>query len=361
MSLVFEPPFRQRNWGNKNRKRARVGNEDDEAIRGESASSDDHIDHARGRKHIKTLPELEVSSDGQPNTSQRGSLGERQKREINLRYQHLTVLNAALYSCLQKGDYKRASRIFGILVRFEPPSQQKIGRHVDLRRKNLWGAGVEILLRRRCDRNDECQNTHEISEEVNRNGEERRPISTEEGFEDAKAFFERLILQYPTRIKSSQAMTEEMQRRAQSLHESYSATALDFYPAFLSVWIHQVEARNDRRLQRILELQQPRLVSTSEDGALEPTPPDSQGGVEELAEACVKDVNSIVQRIEEVTRVPPYYSHPKLLRMKGDVYKWMSDIVAATDGHADDTARWHQLSIEARERAHELEDEQLDT
>lgn len=63
---------------------------------------------------------------------------------FSLKQSHLATLTMLMHRCLLRGDYTRAGRAFGLLLRTEIEGQQ-----VDIRSQNLWGIGVEVLCRRR--------------------------------------------------------------------------------------------------------------------------------------------------------------------------------------------------------------------
>ena len=60
----------------------------------------------------------------------------------SLKQVHLATLNMLAHRCLLQGDYIRAGRAFGMLLRTELR-----GSHPDIRAQGLWGIGAEILVR----------------------------------------------------------------------------------------------------------------------------------------------------------------------------------------------------------------------
>lgn len=335
MSSIFEPPLRPQTRSSRKRKRSIPQDEDGDHVAEEGDQSDGDP-AAAPKRHDTNTSASHVTDDR--NTQKTEHPANPSRRHNDLRYQHFTVLNTALFTCLEKSDYTRASRIFGMLIRFEPPGQS-YGTHIDLRKNNLWGVGAEILLRR--DPPSDL-GVHETDGQA--------PIASDLGFENAKAFYERLILQFPTRITRSQTIASEIQKRDLPLHRIQSPNALHFYPVLMSLWIHQIDARNRHRMERIHALQNPRPVSEVDDSS---APVDAQYEIEELSDACVNDVNAIIERFEEITHVAPYYLDPKLARMKADVLAWMGDVVAAV-GRDGEIEKWKGLAGKSREKAAEM-------
>lgn len=64
-------------------------------------------------------------------------------QETNLRFQHLGVLTAIVHRCMLEGDYVRAGRAWGMVLRENYRSFS-----MDVRNEDRWGVGAEILLRR---------------------------------------------------------------------------------------------------------------------------------------------------------------------------------------------------------------------
>ncbi|KAF1980060.1 hypothetical protein BU23DRAFT_416330, partial [Bimuria novae-zelandiae CBS 107.79] len=192
-----------------------------------------------------------------------------------LRTKHLHVLNTVMHRCLLEGDYDRASRAWGMILR-----TQAHGKSIEPRHNGLWGLGAELLLRRK--ENQENQNSQADDEDV----------FSDEGFQLARDYYERLILQYPFRV-----------------FQPHTVNATTFYPPLFSVWIMQVLERS-RRMRR----------------------PDIQR--EELTGA-----REICQRLDELVQSPPFDKNTQLLILRGHVGYWISDILVgrtATQEQDDD-------------------------
>ncbi|KPI42679.1 uncharacterized protein AB675_1843 [Cyphellophora attinorum] len=141
----------------------------------------------------------------------------------SLRVQHIAAMTAVLHRSVQRKDWVRAKRAFGLLLRTEIS-----GQFIDIRAADIWGIGAEILFRQRPDPGK----SYSLS-----------------GFDAAKSYYENLIIQYP-------------------YHRNFpnSVNSIDFYLAMFSLWIYVTQAE--------------RAVDHNEDG----TPHDSLA--QELQEAA---------------------------------------------------------------------------
>ncbi|KYG45666.1 hypothetical protein M433DRAFT_42802, partial [Acidomyces richmondensis BFW] len=112
----------------------------------------------------------------------------------SLKRQHVENLTTILHTCMLKGDWQRATRAWGLLLRTEVA-----GRGMDVRRHGRWGIGAELLM--------------------------RNSINVQDGFKLAREYYERLILQYP------------------HTPHSQETSSLVFYPALFNIWIYEVQNR----------------------------------------------------------------------------------------------------------------------
>ncbi|KAL9057237.1 MAG: hypothetical protein Q9162_002441 [Coniocarpon cinnabarinum] len=236
---------------------------------------------------------------------------------------------------MQAHDYSRASRIFGMLLRFEPPGLAVAGAHVDLRKQNLWGIGAEILLQRVRDPISDTRRgqTSHISDA----GDLRSfpdSLSTEQGFEDAKSFYQRLVLQYPYRktSRSNNSRSDEFMSDSNGGGLQSTVSALDFYPILFNLWIFQVQARTQERKANVEELH--RIYQYSQQ--------DITNDVDEACNANANEILSIVEQMNEVTRAPPYDRHTELLQMQGDVRMWLADVLSESSQRSHEIAKWRQ-------------------
>ena len=142
----------------------------------------------------------------------------------SLHQQHLAVMTTILHRSLLEQDFVRAGRALAMILRDEVA-----GRAVDIRAEGRWGFGAEILIRQDAQREHRSRELFSSSSvEQDRVLEQPLLWFTRKGFEDAKRYYERLIVQYPFYKQNPGAVN-----------------ALDFYPAMFGLWIcvvHQ-EAR----------------------------------------------------------------------------------------------------------------------
>lgn len=76
--------------------------------------------------------------------------------QIGAQEQHLAVINTLVHRFISQGDYARASRAWGLLIRAMPGG-------TDVRSHGRWGIGAEILLKRPAKHNgiDEMRDGHD--------------------------------------------------------------------------------------------------------------------------------------------------------------------------------------------------------
>lgn len=195
-----------------------------------------------------------------------------------LHIQHLSAITAILHRCLAEQDYTRASRAFGLILR------DSVGGHaIDVRNEGRWGVGAEILLKAGSHR-DRSIGDNAANDESHRHG----PLFTREGFERAKRYYERLIIQYPY-VKA----------------HAMAVNALDFYQALFGLWIYIAHEEGKTQLDsdpvslRLHELHQAREIADRMD-------------------ACMSSV--------------PFSDDLELIRLRGMVALWMADLAESCSG-----------------------------
>jgi hypothetical protein len=216
-----------------------------------------------------------------------------------LRTTHLGVLSTVMHRCLLEGDYQRAARAWGMVLR-----TQAHGTPIEPRYNGLWGLGAELLLRRKPEASSVGQ------------GEHGRPLGdehlyAEEGFQLAKDYYERLILQYPVRN-----------------FQPHAIDATTFYPPLFSVWIMQVLERS-RHARRQLK-HAPRSASDtsmSMDADTTMTSEARRTLEAEIQHEELAGAREICRRLEELVQSPPYDRNPQLLVLRGHVGLWVSDLL----------------------------------
>lgn len=195
-------------------------------------------------------------------------------RAPTLHLQHLSVITAILHRCLAEKDYTRASRAFGLVLR------DSIGGHaIDIRSEGRWGIGAEILLKAGSEQD------RPLGKE-GRDGETAKPapLFTREGFERARNYYERLIIQYPF-----------------SKPHAASVNALDFYQALFGLWIYIVH----------------------EEGKTE-TNSDSDSVSPQLHE--LNQAREIAGRMDACMSSIPFSDDLELIRLRGMVALWIADL-----------------------------------
>jgi len=176
---------------------------------------------------------------------------------------------------------------------------------VDVRADGRWGIGAEILLHRGT---QVARERHAITTTGTQDSFDtiRMPASswlTRQGFEEAKSYYERLILQHPYENNHARA-----------------TGALDFYPAMFGLWIYIVQLEG--KLAR---------------GSL-----DSE--ISEDKE--LKEAEEIAAHLDRIMASPPFSDYGEMLRLRGMVALWIGDLQSPLTpaGHEDD----HAMKVDRR-------------
>ena len=221
----------------------------------------------------------------------------------SLRLHHLSVLTTVMYRCLLEGDYTRAGRAWGLLLRTEMRS-----RAVDLRPDGRWGIGAEVLLREGLPsevNQDLDESSDSDMDDVGKPTAKDRPISgtwfNREGFAKAKEYYERLILQYP--------YDKRWASKVNSLH---------FYLAMFGLWIYVTQQEREKGWTRIAQ-------GPAEDVAWDQEQPSPETA-EEIRGRELLEAESIASRMDELVLSPPYLDSPELWHLRGMVALWMADL-----------------------------------
>lgn len=237
-------------------------------------------------------------------------------RQRSLRLRHLSAITAILHRCLLDEDYIRAGRAWGLILR-----ENYAGFPVDVRSEGRWGIGAEILLRRDLQMSKLPQE-QDLADEKNRPGVDSfKPLFTREGFENAKQYYERLIIQYPYRRATPNAVS--------SLH---------FYPAMFGLWIyvaHEESNATAARLMHRVEDESSGEYSDDEDIPSYSEHLTVSGRNRRLLLADVKakeldQAKQIAGRMDEVLVSPPFADSPELLELRGMVSLWIGDLLVSS-------------------------------
>ncbi|KAI9796109.1 MAG: hypothetical protein M1835_004649 [Candelina submexicana] len=256
--------------------------------------------------------------------------------ESGLRRQHLSVLTTLLNRLLCEGDFARASRAFGLLLR----SHGVGGADVDIRKQGYWGIGAEILFRR--DRTTAGQKKTSKSENYEEGGCDRAVKASnmtfnKEGFAEAKDYYERLILQYPYRKTAPNA-----------------TSALDFYPAMFGLWIYATQ-QEFKIARKLLDegSEESEKQGTEDDEDVDGEEKEALSPIQrmqhenqqyeqrdEIRRSEMQQAEEIAARLDELLLSPPYSDSPELRQLQTSLSLWIADLavpeVPPVHGSEDD-------------------------
>lgn len=225
---------------------------------------------------------------------------------LTLKRRHLDNLTAILHRCVLRRDWQRASRVWGLLLRTEIA-----GSGIDLRQHGRWALAAEILMRRK----------GMASSDGNPDLTEFPPFP-DEGLELARAFYERLILQFPHR--------PQVRLRP---------NATVFFLALFNIWIYEVQNRSTRAREAWDRARSsPPLYET--DGMRL-----SSVTLRHIRERELREALLIAQRIDELLLNPPYDTDPQLLQIRAMSALWIADLyrglghVADAESNEDSSSR----------------------
>ncbi|KAF2877467.1 hypothetical protein BDV95DRAFT_481537 [Massariosphaeria phaeospora] len=252
-----------------------------------------------------------------------------------LRHTHLNALNTLLHQSLLGGDYNRAGKAWGMILR-----THVAGQPIDPRNHGRWGIGAEILLRQRSlDGSNRSEETLYVAGDDHSPINEKEPF-TEKGFERAREYYERLIVQHPNRKLAPHAVDDRT-----------------FYPAMFSLWIYEVTEKSKRARQRYEErIRGSRNGSSSLDGDTSMDSEDAHARDNAIQTEELAGARQIGDRLDQLLASPPLDKHTELLRLRGMVGLWLGDLVLgkssaqrAQDGwDSGSDGQYHDESKESR-------------
>jgi hypothetical protein len=228
----------------------------------------------------------------------------------SLRRHHLGVLTTILHTSLLKHDFVRAGRAWGMILRTNIH-----GRPLDVRTHGRWGIGAEILMRK----SSPDTNSQEMLENAK--------MISDQGFDAAKDYYERLILQFPFQKTNPNAIS-----------------SLTFYPAMFGLCIYEIQQKCNRALENIRKSSPDMDHSDSELAS----DPDQESAVKrsELNSAA-----SLAARMDELMLSPPFDTYPPLLQLRGSVALWLADLYTATAESEDDSDEYKERASTERAKA----------
>ncbi|EEQ92194.1 uncharacterized protein BDCG_07314 [Blastomyces dermatitidis ER-3] len=252
----------------------------------------------------------------------------------SLRLQHLGVITTILHRCLLEGDYARAGRAWGLILRDE------FGGHgIDVRSGGRWGIGAEILLWSDHNATAHSSTSTGIGDAGIPHPPPRRHWFTRRGFERAKSYYERLILQFPYRKTAPGALGP-----------------LDFYPAMFGLWISLVqEESQSARDAAMMDMSDTAEMYDFDD----PTHDDNMSISSDMphrrrssnnrkndiiAETRRKELaeaEQIAAQMDELLISPPFSDSHELLQLRGMLSLWIADLFISSVSPEDDDTDMH--------------------
>lgn len=227
----------------------------------------------------------------------------------HLRLQHLGVLTTILHRCLLQGDYTRAGRAWGLILR-----EEFRGYPMDVRSGGRWGIGAEILLRR--GQQDVSDNAGHSSHN-NSSVENNTPLPfTDNGFKQAKEYYERLILNHPY-----------------SKTAPHAVTALHFYPAMFGLWVYVAQEQSKVAIRKALNREQSsdHHSEAEENSSVDFDDRESSAALTAPIRARELDqAQQIASRMDSLLGSPPYSDSPELLELRGMVSLWIGDLTVSS-------------------------------
>ena len=232
-----------------------------------------------------------------------------------LKLKHLNVLSTLMHRCLLQGDYERAGRAWGIILR-----TRLAGAHpVDPRNNGRWGIGAEILLRCRsravaAHQHEPLPNTYDPPGDID--------VFSDEGFELAKEYYQRLIIQHPHR-----------RNRLHAIDERY------FYPAMFSLWIFQVCENSKharKKAQEEVTLHSQSSISASFDSDLDNDMNNNRAKETAIHTEELSLATEIAERLDQLIASPPFDQEASLLQLRGHICLWISHLHTATTTPSND-------------------------
>ncbi|CAI7644375.1 unnamed protein product [Penicillium bialowiezense] len=228
--------------------------------------------------------------------------------QTNTLLQHLGVLTAILHRCMLEGDYVRAGRAWGLILR-----ENTRGSPMDVRNEARWGIGAEILLRR----GQKKPSTSLAGSSLQGGASRTTPGFSSAGFAQAKEYYERLILNHPF-TKSS----------------PHSISSLHFYPAMFGLWVYVTQERSNLDREDIATRLEEDSDEFSDDGSeYDPERQREQRSRRAISAIRAEELQQARQisiRMDQILGSPPYSDSAELLELRGMISLWIGDLVVSS-------------------------------
>jgi hypothetical protein len=225
-------------------------------------------------------------------------------RYLPLHQQHLGAITALLHRALSDGDFDRAGRALSLILRDEVG-----GRGLDIRAEGRWGIGAEILLRQstQIQHKQTAWGVDGPGDAENSAKSEQGPVwFTRKGFEDARKYYERLIVQYPFHKPNPGAVS-----------------ALDFYPAMFGLWLYVVQEESKLPAE---PLDESTFSEMSQDDDLA-DPRRRLSSILASKQRRLEQAREIADRMDACMATIPYSDDFELIRLRGMVASWLADLI----------------------------------
>ncbi|KAL9131543.1 MAG: hypothetical protein Q9217_000557 [Psora testacea] len=239
-----------------------------------------------------------------------------------LRQQHLDALVAVMHRSTLDGDFQRAGRAWGMLLRAEVN-----GRSLDLRTGNRWGIGAEVHLQQGLQQS--AMSSGRRSEYATMKNGTTLPETTfgSQGFAKAKVYYERLILQYPYRKALPHVIGP-----------------LHLHMAMFVCWIRSILGEHWLAEQELFD-------PPSSDGQKkgDATDENDEIGEERIRKDTLRRASGLADRLDSLLSSPPYSDKASFWNLRGMVALWIADL--AFEGHpppSDEVIQknYYQLNIQ---------------
>ena len=231
------------------------------------------------------------------------------------RQQHLAAVSAILHRCLLQGDYLRASRAWALLLRSEMN-----GHSMDVRNQGRWGIGAEILLQNGfLQRRDHLRGDRGYGlEDHDETSTTNTKVKYSERLRPAQDYYDRLIVQYPHRKRSKNAIGP-----------------LEFYPVLFGLRVFSEQRNHGNLLQSLQEKHSDdendmKDVISSESGSTSPKNSDSEfRQLSNLLESSVTRGKEMASQLDELLSSPPYSDDIRLRNLRSMIGLWIENLLAS--------------------------------